>query len=416
MSAASNPSTPGSELAGPIPFQFRLKQDEIDDLRRRLRATRWPDQLDGAEWEYGANLEKTKELADYWANQYDFQKHFDHINSFPHYVTTAVGTQIHFIHVPSERPDALPLLLIHGWPGSFTEFLDIIPLLTNPPTGEQAFHVVVPSLPGYGFSPAPAQKGFGTKLMARVFNQLMIKLGYIKYFAQGGDWGSVIARELAIHHNLNCVGIHINMVAVKPPMTLGWLPSMALTYAGRGQYVYSKEETQWLKETQEMISKHTAYMHMQAESPQTPAYALNDSPVGLLAWIYEKFMIWTHHQGDIKLAVTYDQLLTNISLYWFTQTIASSMRLYKETLKLDSNGSPVSEIMSKSISIPVGCAIFPKEIYKVPKSWAKHYMNVQHWTVLNRGGHFAALEEPALLAEDIRACFGDWVKRHVVQL
>ncbi|KAJ3368998.1 hypothetical protein GGF31_005959 [Allomyces arbusculus] len=413
-SDSDNADKTPAALEPPHPFTFTLTDDMIDDLRDRVRRTRWPDEMAGSEWTYGVPKSELMALADYWANEFDFRKHFDRINSYPHFTTTVNGVPLHFIHARSSRTDAVPLLLIHGWPGSFVEFLDIIPMLTNPPPHKPAFHVVVPSLPGYGFSPAPKQPGFGTQEMARVFNLLMIKLGYLKYLAQGGDWGSIIARQLAVNHVQNCVGIHINLVVVPPPKSVGFLPYLLLIYAGKGSYVLSKQELKWLEETQDFLKKYTAYQKIQATTPQTPAYALNDSPVGLLAWLYEKFSQWTHQAGEPDLFLPRDTMLTNISLYWFTQTIASSMRLYKEDMTIQEDGSVYSPSISARITAPVGCAVFPKEIMKVPQSWAKFYFNVQHWAVHNRGGHFIAMEEPALLAEEVQACFGAWMEKGVV--
>ncbi|ORZ39897.1 epocide hydrolase domain-containing protein [Catenaria anguillulae PL171] len=422
VSAAANPNAGGDHPI--LPFTFRPTQDQIADLRARLAATRWPDQLQGMShpWAYGTDRTTLQALCNYWANGYDFDRHFDAImTAYPHFTTTVVGVPLHFIHVRSPRADAKPMLLIHGWPGSFMEFLDVIPLLSNPKDATKpAFHLVIPSLPGYVFSPAPTKVGFGTADMGRVFNHLMLKLGYIRYLAQGGDWGSFICRELAINHPHNCVGIHVNMVAVAPPVTsVGWLPSLAAVWAGKGEWVLSKEENEWVKQTFEFLNKHTAYQHIQAESPQTLAYALNDSPAGLASWLLEKFYLWSHHQGDITLAIPLDKILTNISLYWFTACIASSIRLYKEHLVIKWDGGiGESQLMKAKVppSVVVGVANFPKEILKMPKAWVRHYMNVQHWSVLTRGGHFAALEEPELLAEDVQTCVKGWIERKLINL
>ncbi|KAI9217917.1 epocide hydrolase domain-containing protein [Blastocladiella britannica] len=422
----------------PKPFTFEPPQAAIDDLRRRIRATRWPDQIENIGWDFGVERTELKKVAIHWADSFDFTAQFARLNAFPNFTTTVSGDSVplHFIHVRSDRADAKPLLLIHGWPGSVIEFFDIIPLLTRPKSDTApAFHLVIPSLPGYGFSPAPTRSGVSTLEMARAFNQLMIQLGYIKYFAQGGDWGSIIARDLAVHHALNCVGIHINMAAFQPPRTATWIPSLVAMYANKGTYVLSPEEWEWVKETQKHQETGTGYMHYQTTAPQALAYGLNDSPVGLLAWIYEKFYRWTHHLGDVTQAVPIDKILLNVSIYWFTNTIASSLRLYRETLgkknpgtNLDgtvvlrnthSNGVLIHlkcSVITAKIANPVGVAVFPKELYKAPKSWVKHYTNLQHWTVMNRGGHFAALEEPALLADDIQECFGKWVADGLVKL
>ncbi|ORZ30392.1 epocide hydrolase domain-containing protein [Catenaria anguillulae PL171] len=398
----------------PKPFTFTPSKPAVSDLRARLRNAYVPAQLEGTSWEYGTDKRSLLELATYWADEFDFSKHFARINSFPNFLANVLGYDVHFVHVRSERMDAKPLVLLHGWPGSFYEFLKCIPLLTNPKDeGKQAFHVVVPSLPGFGYSPAPKRPGCGTEEMAKIFNELMINLGYPRYVVQGGDMGSFVARDMAARHADNCVGVHLNMVIVQPPKTAAWIPHLLLVYFGKGEWVLSKQEAQWVKEAQE-ISGKSAYLRMQATTPDSLGYAFTDSPMGLLAYLWEKYYWTTQHNVDSP-TVSWDDILTTVSIYWFTHSITSTMRMYKEHFKIQPNGDFSSDTILAKIQVPTGCAIFPRELYKMPKSWVQHYMNVQHWSVLPKGGHFAAMEQPELFADDLHKCVGDWIKRGIVK-
>ncbi|KAI9217916.1 epocide hydrolase domain-containing protein [Blastocladiella britannica] len=408
-------------IIDPEPYQFDLDPLEVADLKSRLAATRWPDQLEDAGWDYGTEKSALMAVADHWANQYDFARHFAWINSFPHFLVTVLDdVNLHFIHARSDRADAKPLLLLHGWPGSFVEFLKIIPALTNPTDpADPAFHLVIPSIPGFGFSPAPREEDQCLpKNIVRAFNALMVKLGidnsyrgYTQYFAQGGDWGSLLGRVLAIEHPLNCIGLHINMLVVPPPVTLKNIPSLVAYGLGKGHWFMTPQEVEWVNQSVKSKEQGKGYQMLHGYTPQTFGYALNDSPVGLLGILYGAF-----HHLDPDQRISLDEVLTDISLYWFTQTITTSMWLYRGGLKDSPGGNSANAPMiAGRITVPVGVAVFPRELYKMPQSWAKNTLNIQHWSVMERGGHFAALEEPDLLVGDIRKCFGSWIQRGIVQ-
>ncbi|MDX1648826.1 MAG: epoxide hydrolase [Myxococcota bacterium] len=371
------------------PFHIDVPDAVLLDLRTRLAHTRWPEPVEDAGWDYGVPPEAVKGLCTYWHDAFDWRKQEEALNRIPQFTTEIDGQRLHFLHVRSAEPDALPLVITHGWPGSVVEFLKILPLLTDPASHggrrEDAFHVVCPSMPGYGFSGPTRERGWDVQRVAEAEMELMRRLGYARYGAQGGDWGAMVTTQLGRLDPEHCVGIHLNMVMGFPQQDLDGL---------------SEKEKGWVQEAQAFQAGETGYQQIQGTKPQTLAYALHDSPAGLAAWILEKFRTWSDCGGDVESVFTKDELLTNITIYWVTGTIGSSVRLYYESMKSGRVG-----FTQGRVEVPTGCAIFPKEIYKLPRRWAESHYNVQHWTEMPRGGHFAAMEQPELLAEDVRAFF-----------
>jgi microsomal epoxide hydrolase len=376
-------------------FEVRIPDAVLDDLRKRLSRTRFPDQLERAEWDYGTELGYLKELCDFWRDKFDWRAQERELNSFDQFKTAIDGLGVHFIHARSKAPHALPIVITHGWPGSIFEFTKIINPLRDPVAhggrAEDAFHVVCPSIPGYGFSDPPRGPGFDVKSVARTIAKLMEKLGYTRYGAQGGDWGAIITTWLALLEPERVCGIHLNMVAAGPPEGAE-NPAEGL----------SPKELQGLADIGQFMEREAGYQQIQGTKPQTLGYGLNDSPAGLAAWIVEKFRTWSDCDGDVERRFSKDELLTNIMIYWVTQSITSSTRLYCETMRAKRFG-PVRE----RVTVPTGAAIFPREIIRPPRKWAEERYNITRWTEMSSGGHFAALEEPALLVEDIRAFYRD---------
>jgi pimeloyl-ACP methyl ester carboxylesterase len=375
------------------PFRIDVPQDELDDLRERLARTRWPDEVEGAGWDYGTNLGYLKGLTDYWRDGFDWRDREARLNGFGHFEADVDGTGIHFIHERGKGHDPIPLLLTHGWPDSFYRFHKLIPMLTDPEShgGEAAdsFDVIVPSIPGYGFSDRPKQRGMNSERVAQIFAKLITDvLGYERFAAHGGDIGSGVTEEIAKGHPDSLVGIHLTDI---PYTHLFTVSQEDLSEAEQG---YIQRGYQWGME-------EGAYASLQSTKPQTPAYALNDSPAGLAAWIVEKFRAWSDCDGDLENSYTKDELLTNITIYWATRTIGSSFRMYYEP----SNGWGGSG--GGKIEVPTGVAIFPKDIVPAPREFGERFFDVRRWTEMPRGGHFAAMEEPELLTEDIRAFFRD---------
>ena len=374
------------------PFDISVPGEVLTDLNNRLERTRLPDQIPGTGWDYGMNREYLKELIEYWKDEFDWRDQEEKLNSFDHFKTAIDGLDLHFIHERSPVDGAIPLLLTHGWPGSFVEFVDIIGPLTNPEAyggnPADAFHVVIPSLPGYGFSDKPEERGYNPERMADVLASLMERLGYERYGAQGGDWGAIIGRVLAGNYADRLIGLHSNFLLGGPP---------------RGeadpQEGVPVEELELRQERARAFANESAYQSLQGTKPQSLGYGLNDSPAGLAAWIVEKFHGWSDHNGDLESVFTKDQLLTNVTLYWVTQTITSASRIYYESRRTPAT-RPVG-----FVEVPTGAAIFPKEISFTPRKWAEAQYNIVHWTVMPRGGHFAALEQPDLLVQDIRDFF-----------
>jgi pimeloyl-ACP methyl ester carboxylesterase len=388
--AAAGLAGMGSAFANPAitPFTYHAPESALDDLRQRLARARWPEREPVGDWSQGVPLAKLRALVDYWRTEYDWRRCEATLNGFDQYRTAIDGLDIHFLHVRSPHADALPILITHGWPGSVIEFFKIIGPLTDPAAhggnAADAFHVVAPSLPGFGFSGKPAERGWNAERIARAWAELMRRLGYDRYIAQGGDWGSVVTTEMARQRAAGLAAIHLNMPFVIPDP----LPTEEL----------SAEEQRAVDAYQRFLSDGFGYFHLQATRPQTIGYALTDSPVGQAAWIYEKFHAWTDNDGAPEDALTRDEILDVITLYWLTETAASSARMYLENA--DVTGDP------PVIEIGVGCSIFPREIVPAPRSWAERvYPNLIHWNELDRGGHFAAFEQPALFTRELRDCF-----------
>lgn len=376
-----------------LPYTIHVSDDVIADLNQRLRATRWPDEI-GSDWQYGTDLGYIKELCRYWVQDFNWRKQELKLNQFNHYKTEIEpGRRLHFIHQRSSHEDALPLIMTHGWPGSIAEFLDIIPMLTEPQNfggdAKDAFHVICPSIPGYGYSDAPKQTGFDQKQVAIGHIELMNRLGYEKYVVQGGDWGSAISSWHAKLAPTSVSALHLTLVVAPYPKHKED-PFEGVTQA----------ELATLDERKTHMQDGAGYQAIQGTRPQTLGYGLNDSPAGLAAWIVEKFQSWSHHSGNFEDVVNRDELLTNIMIYWTTQTITSSTRLYFESAHVANN-----LFEHGRIATPTGCAMFPGELYQPPKVWADSFYNIEHWTHPPKGGHFAALEQPQILAEDLRTFF-----------
>lgn len=375
------------------PFRVEIPQDQLDDLRERLARTRWPSQLPGTGWERGVPLGYLSELCGYWLTGYDWREQEARLNEIPQFTTTIDGQRIHFMHVRSPEPDAMPLMLIHGWPGSVVEFLDVIGPLTDPRShgaaGADAFDVVIPSIPGYGFSGPAGGTGWNLGRIAGAFAELMSRLGYERYGVQGGDWGALLAPELGRTDSGHVTGVHVNAA------TMGFIPFgpvgpdelASLTDAEKARLERLSDST---------AGPGNGYFEVQAERPQTLAYGLTDSPAGQLAWIVEKFKEWTHGGGRPEDAVGRDRLLTNVMLYWLTGTAGSSASLYYENMHTPFQMQPPG-------TTPTGVAVFAGD-YAI-RRYAERGNNIVHWTEFDRGGHFAAMEEPGLLAEDIRTFF-----------
>jgi microsomal epoxide hydrolase len=371
------------------PFRIDVDDATLDDLRARLRATRFPAQIPGAGWDYGTELGYLRELVTYWGEEYDWPARQARMNAFDHFRTEIDGTGVHFIHAPSPVEGALPLLLTHGWPGSFVEFLDVIDPLRDPAAhgGDpaDAFHVVVASLPGYGFSGPTVERGWHPGRIARAWARLMAGLGYDRYVAQGGDWGYFVTREVALADPEHCAGIHLNM-APPIPMTEEITP----------------QEQEFLDAMTAYDAVDSGYMKEQSTKPQTVGYALDDSPAGLAAWIVEKFRTWSDCDGDVERSFSKDQLLDNLMVYWVTATAHSSGRLYYEVMQGFADGS--IDPMAKPTQ-PVGYARYPKEIMRTSERWFGMQYPLAHFAEMDRGGHFAAFECPDLYVPDVRECF-----------
>jgi pimeloyl-ACP methyl ester carboxylesterase len=386
----------GEFLMNVQPFKIQVPQATLDDLQERLARVRWPDEIPGSGWDYGANLAYMKELADYWQTKFNWRAQEEAINKFHHFRAEVDGLGIHFIHERGKGPNPLPLIITHGWPGSFVEMLKIIPLLTDPERhgGDpaDAFDIIVPSLPGFGFSDRPAESGMNLFRTAELWKQLMLGLGYQRFAAQGGDFGASVSTLLGFGYPESLVGIHLNFI-----------PGSYRPYLGPGVRGLSELEKQFLADADQWYQAEGGYSHIQRTKPQTLSYGLNDSPAALAAWIVEKFHAWGDCDGEVEKRFTKDELLTNVTIYWATETIHSSTRLYYETRK-----APLHFKQGERIHVPCGIAHFPKEAPFPPREWVERFYNVQHWTEMPRGGHFAALEEPALLVNDIRAFFRSW--------
>ena len=362
-------------MAAITPFRISISDDDLDDLRQRLARTRWPEPECVDDWSQGIPLSYTKELASYWADGYDWRAREALLNRFDQFTTDIDGLTIHFIHQRSPDRDAFPLIITHGWPGSIVEFHKVIEPLTD------AFHVVCPSLPGYGFSGKPSRTGWGVDKVASAWEALMTRLGYERYGAQGGDWGAAVTTAIG-RNGGHCAAIHLNMPLAFPPAALD---------------SPSPEEQEALKAAEHYQRWDSGYSKQQSTRPQTLGYGLVDSPVGQLAWIVEKFWSWMDCDGHPENVLTKDELLDNVMMYWVTGSAASSARMYWESFGGFADFGRVE--------LPTGVAAFPKEILRAPRSWCEPNYNITRWTAMPRGGHFAAFEQPELFVEDVRAFF-----------
>ena len=367
------------------PFLPQFDQSQIDDLKARLAITRLPEAETVDDWEQGIPLDYVRELLTYWQSDYDWNRCTDLLNQYPQFRAEINGLPIHFLHVKSPRADARPLIMTHGWPGSVLEFIGVIEPLTNPADPAQpAFHLVIPSLPGYAFSGKPAQAGWSTDKTADVWDQLMRALGYNRYFAQGGDWGAVVTMAIGSQNKGACAAIHVNMPVAQPSAEVlaNPTPFEAASLARLGWY----------------RAKDNGYAVIQSTRPQTLGYGLTDSPIGQMAWIVEKFQGWSDCDGRPENVFSKDQLLDTVMLYWMTASAASSARLYWHSF--------YNQNMD-AITIPTGCSLFPKELFRPSRRWAEaRFKNITYWSELDKGGHFAAMEQPALFVDELRNCFG----------
>lgn len=367
------------------PFTINLSDELLDDLKRRLVSARWPEEEVVDDWSQGVPSLWLRQVCDYWAHDYDWRARETALNRFDQFMTELDGLDIHFIHQRSPHLQAHPLLMTHGWPGSVVEFHKVIGPLVDPTAfggdARDAFHVVCPALPGYGFSAKPAETGWGVERIARAWSLLMARLGYSAYFAQGGDWGSAVTQAIGWQDPDHCAGIHVTMAMSTRPQVEGE-PSAAEQRALDGLKVYRRWDSGYSKE--------------QATRPQTVGYALTDSPIGQAAWILEKFWAWTDCEGHPENVLSRDELLDNVMFYWATASAASSARLYWQSF---------GQVERHTITVPTGVAVYPKEIVPPVRAWmeAGDYPNIQHWAEMPKGGHFAAFEQPELFIDDVRA-------------
>lgn len=369
------------------PFTLNIDEQTLNDLRTRLALTRWPDsETSNDPWNQGVPLSRAQELIEYWQNNYDWRRCEAKLNNFGQYQTAIDGLDIHFLHVRSPHPNALPLLITHGWPGSVIEFHKVIGPLTDPVAyggkAEDAFDVIAPSLPGFGFSGKPTSSGWGVMRIAQAWVELMKRLGYDRYVAQGGDWGSAVTLALGKIHPEHLVGIHVNMVVAFPD------PNDDFT----------EEEQLAIAEFDNYQKNESAYAMVQTTRPQTLGYGLADSPAGQATWIYEKFQRWSDCNGDPETILSRDEMLDNIMIYWLTNSGASSARLYWESFR--------NAFVAMKVDLPVGCTVFPKELLTPSRRWAERvYSNLIYWSQQEVGGHFAAFEQPEIFVQELRDCF-----------
>jgi pimeloyl-ACP methyl ester carboxylesterase len=369
------------------PFHVDVPEAQFEDMRKRIFMTRWPEAETVTDWSQGVPLAYLREVVEYWADGYDWRRCETAINAFPQFLATIDGLDIHFVHVRSRNANAVPLILTHGWPGSILEFLKVIGPLTDPVAhggdASDAFDIVCPSLPGYGFSAKPTTTGWGVPRIADAWATLMAGLGYERYGAQGGDWGAMVTSSLARRHPEDLIGIHLNMLIAVPTRE----QRESSTESERASLNAMSHFQRW----------ETGYSKEQSTKPQTIGYGLVDSPVALAAWIIEKFHTWMDCGGDPESVAPRDELLDAVTIYWLTASGASSARLYWESL---------NDFSKEPIHVPTGCSIFPKEIYRPSRRWAEaHFSDLRYWNELERGGHFAALEVPSTFVDEVRASF-----------
>lgn len=384
------------------PFRIDVPEEALVDLRKRIAATRWPDKETVADRSQGVQLARLQTLVHYWGTDYDWRKAEARLNALPMFVTEIDGLDIQFIHVRSRHPNALPLIVTHGWPGSILEQVKIIEPLTDPTSfggrAEDAFDVVIPSMPGYGFSGKPQSTGWGPDRIARAWDVLMKRLGYTRYVSQGGDWGSVVADAMARQKPAGLLSIHVNMPPTVPADVAKALKNGEPAPAG-----LSDKEKAAYKSLNDLYTRGAGYAGIMVTRPQTLGYGLTDSPAGLAAFFYDKFNDWTYSGGDAEKVLTRDEMLDDITLYWLTNTATSSAQLYWEN---NNNNFNAVEQKTAEISIPVAVTVFPGEIYRAPKSWTERaFRKLIYFNEVDKGGHFAAWEEPQLFAEELRAAF-----------
>jgi microsomal epoxide hydrolase len=358
-------------------YRIEVPDAVLEDLRRRLAQTRWPEPIPGAEWDYGANVETIRDLCEYWRDGYDWRAHEAELNRFPGFLCEVDGVDLHFWHLRSPAPDALPLLLIHGWPGSMYEFHQTLGPLS------ERFDLVVPALPGFGFGGKPRERGWGVTRIAAAFDTLMSELGYERYGVQGGDWGAIVAAKLGAAYPERVAGIHVNMLIAPPPPDAG------------PEHAAAVEHYRFWRTYED------AYSRLQRTKPDSLTVGQADSPAGLAAWIVEKFRTWSDCDGDVVGSFGRDALLTNLMFYWAPGSVESAARIYYESAR-----DPAGRDERGRVEVPVGYAAFPHEIFRPPREWAEAHYAIERWTEMPRGGHFAALEAPELLVDDVRAFFG----------
>ena len=369
------------------PFKIDIPVEQLTDLKLRLAMTRMPDAETPGDWSQGVPLAYMIEVKDYWEKSYHWPDRQTRLNRWPGFKTTLSEVDIHFLHIKSSNANAKPLIMTHGWPGSVVEFLKVVGPLTEPQdhggNADDAFHLVLPSLPGYGFSGKPTTTGWGIEKIADAWAELMARLGYEKYFAQGGDWGSVVTSAIARQDAEHCLGIHLNMVVVPPDATAEDLTDLEKSALAGWQFYQ-----EW----------DSGYSKQQTTRPQTLGYGLVDSPSGQAAWIIEKFYTWTDCDGHPENAISRDEMLDDIMVYWLNAAGASSARLYWQSFGGSSDATP--------IDVPMGATIFPKEIFRTSERFAAQiYKNIVHWSVKEKGGHFAAFEQPNVFVDEVRTCF-----------
>ena len=370
------------------PLNIEISEAAITDLRERLSRTRWPEAETPDDWSQGIPLAYTQEVAKYWGEEYDMNRLAERLNAYPHFTTHIDGVDVHFMHIRSSNEQAKPLVMTHGWPGSVVEFLKVIGPLTEPQEhggdAADAFHLVCPSLVGYGWSGKPTEPGWGVEKIANAWGQLMARLGYDAYLAQGGDWGAIVTHNIPLEDPEHCKGIHLNMVIAPPdPEKMDDLTELEQSaLAGMQHY------QDW----------DSGYSKQQSTRPQTLGYGLVDSPVGQMAWIMEKFWSWTDCDGHPENVLTRDEMLDNVMVYWLNAAGASSARLYWQSFGGGGNAG--------AVSVPMGGSIFPKEVFRTSRRWAEsRYSNIVHWNELPKGGHFAAFEQPDTFVDEVRSCF-----------